>query len=436
MFAVTVTLRKWVWIAALLLVLLAAGGLLRRALALDVLLAGLKVSAGTREQVARTLRELSERPVVLRWDGQETELLPGELGVTVDVERSLREALDAARTGLTDRLARWLRGHSRTVHVRPHVNIDGTVLREAVTARFTGIEQAPVPVRVRYGEPVGEVVGGAQGRTVDLGGLQQLLTEVLFRSEGRSVDVPVRSLAPDPPLAAVLGWERLHVLAEMSTSFDPAQTGRAANIARAAAQIDGIIVPPGAQFSLNAATGERNAEAGYQNAPVIIDGELVPGIGGGVSQLASTVFNAALLAGLVITEYHNHSLPVPYLPPGRDATVWFGALDLRFANPFPYPVVVNAVTGPDWVRVLIRAPHPPELQVAVETEVAEQYPAPREERTDPQLPPGVRRLEQQGRPGMRVLIRQMIRRNGQEDEVRTLEAHYRPQPEVWLVGSE
>ena len=92
---------------------------------------------------------------------------------------------------------------------------------------------------------------------------------------------------------------------------------------------------PGDEFSLNRATGERTEETGYREGTVIVEGELASGIGGGVSQLASTLFNAALAAGLELTEYHNHTLPVPYLPLGRETqpygmVAWICASSTRF----------------------------------------------------------------------------------------------------------
>ncbi len=113
------------------------------------------------------------------------------------------------------------------------------------------------------------------------------------------------------------------------------------NIQIAVRAIDGTLLAPGETFSLNQTVGERTSERGYRTAPVFVDAEKVDGIGGGVSQVTGTLFNAAALAGLAIDEVHPHSRPVSYLPLGRDATVAFGSKDLKFTNNTKAPVYIG-----------------------------------------------------------------------------------------------
>jgi vancomycin resistance protein YoaR len=131
------------------------------------------------------------------------------------------------------------------------------------------------------------------------------------------------------------------VLGRFTTRFDTKQTKRAHNVRLAARKVDGVVIPPGGVFSLNKTVGERKHGTGFLTAPVFEDGKRVPGIGGGVSQVTGTVFNAALLAGLDIVEYHYHSRPVAYIPTGRDATVAWNLLDLRFRNNTKAPILVR-----------------------------------------------------------------------------------------------
>ncbi len=132
------------------------------------------------------------------------------------------------------------------------------------------------------------------------------------------------------------------VIGRSITMLDAAQAGRRDNVALAARTIDGVIVGPGKGFSFNKVVGERTAQAGYVEARVIIDGRNEPGLAGGICQVSSTLYNAALLAGMKITERHAHSRPVPYLTPGLDATVAYGSLDLKWSNPWDFPVTVRA----------------------------------------------------------------------------------------------
>jgi vancomycin resistance protein YoaR len=130
-------------------------------------------------------------------------------------------------------------------------------------------------------------------------------------------------------------------LSRFTTRFDPGNIKRLKNIRLAARSIDGKVLPPGTVFSLNRTVGPRTQDRGYRTAPVLVDGKLVPGIGGGVSQVTGTLFNAALLAGLPILEYDTHARPVSYLPVGRDATVAWRHIDLKFRNNTRAPIYIS-----------------------------------------------------------------------------------------------
>ncbi len=129
-------------------------------------------------------------------------------------------------------------------------------------------------------------------------------------------------------------------LSHFSTWYSQKDGGRCENVALAARFIDGVTVQPYGEFSFNQTVGKRTAAAGFQNAKVIVKGEYVQGIGGGVCQVSTTLYNALLLAGLTVTEVNPHSLAVSYVPPSRDAMVSTQS-DLRFFNPYPFAVRLN-----------------------------------------------------------------------------------------------
>lgn len=132
-----------------------------------------------------------------------------------------------------------------------------------------------------------------------------------------------------------------YILNEFSTSFNSKIKGRSENISIAAASIDGTILMPGQEFSFNKTLGPVSIANGYKYAPVIVDGEFVEGVGGGVCQVSTTLFNSALRSGLGITSRRNHSLPVAYVPKGTDATV-ATYVDLKFKNTLDNPVYIQA----------------------------------------------------------------------------------------------
>jgi vancomycin resistance protein YoaR len=110
------------------------------------------------------------------------------------------------------------------------------------------------------------------------------------------------------------------------------------NIRQAAMALDGVVVEPGETFSFNQMVGPRTPERGYRDAFAYMERDLVTSIGGGICQVSSTVYNATALAGLAIVERHPHSRRVDSVPPGRDATVWYGNTDFKFKNSQHNPV--------------------------------------------------------------------------------------------------
>jgi vancomycin resistance protein YoaR len=133
------------------------------------------------------------------------------------------------------------------------------------------------------------------------------------------------------------------LLATFTTSFDASNTARTHNIALACRFLDGTKIDGGKTFSFNQRVGERTKERGFQDAAVIFDGQFTVGCGGGVCQVSTTLYNAALLSGMEITEVHPHSLQVRYVPPSLDAMV-SSYSDLAFYNPHATPVAIEAET--------------------------------------------------------------------------------------------
>ncbi|QWF23480.1 VanW family protein [Nocardioides sp. LMS-CY] len=130
------------------------------------------------------------------------------------------------------------------------------------------------------------------------------------------------------------------------TTYYPYAEYRNVNIGRAAAIVDGTVLKPGEVFSLNDIVGERTRENGFTEGFIISDGIFKEDLGGGVSQMATTTFNAMFFAGLKDIEHKPHSFYIDRYPVGREATVAWGAVDLRFENDTPYGVLVHATVQP------------------------------------------------------------------------------------------
>lgn len=138
-----------------------------------------------------------------------------------------------------------------------------------------------------------------------------------------------------------------------STYFGSSSEERKNNIQVALKTLDGIIIEEGEEFSFNKTTGERSENYGYKNAKIISNGTFVMGLGGGVCQVSTTLYNACLLSGLEIIEAKSHSLPVSYVEPSFDAMVSFGSSDLRFRNNSGGKIIITTSSENDICKIKI-----------------------------------------------------------------------------------
>ncbi|MCQ2387251.1 MAG: VanW family protein [Clostridia bacterium] len=139
--------------------------------------------------------------------------------------------------------------------------------------------------------------------------------------------------------------------AEFSTFCETSSTERKNNISLALKSLDGAFIEPNAEFSFNDTVGERTVEKGYKNAKIISKGKFVDGIGGGVCQVSTTLYNALILADIKIIEWHSHSLVVSYVEPSFDAMVSYGYADLKFINNTHNPLMIKTVFSGDKLTV-------------------------------------------------------------------------------------
>ncbi|MCC3868291.1 VanW family protein [Terrisporobacter mayombei] len=181
-----------------------------------------------------------------------------------------------------------------------------------------------------------------EGKQVDLSRLKEDIYDMINKKKNENINLPVITLYPDVSTKHVKSINS--VLGQFSTSFNDS-TSRGSNIHVAGEQTSDILLMPGDTFSYNKCTGARNWVNGYKSAPIIVGGKVTNGEGGGVCQVSTTIYNAALLSGLTIDEVHNHSLPSRYAQRGRDATVSYGYTDLKFSNPYTHPIYIKNIVG-------------------------------------------------------------------------------------------
>jgi vancomycin resistance protein YoaR len=189
-----------------------------------------------------------------------------------------------------------------------------------------------------------EIIKETPGTTIDRTAFKKRFLTAYFEGETTSIQIPTKEVHArvDEEILRDITEKRLGTY---TTFFNTTNKERSTNVKLAAEAIHGTVIFPGEDFSFNETVGERTEEKGYQRAPVIVKGEFAEDIGGGICQVSSTLFNTVDLRGIQIVERFTHSRSVPYVPPGRDATVsWWGP-DFTFKNLYNEPVVIIAIVN-------------------------------------------------------------------------------------------
>jgi hypothetical protein len=218
--------------------------------------------------------------------------------------------------------------------------------------------------------------------------------------------------------ALVLGMRpspRGGVVGSYTTDLTSRTPHQCFNAARAARLVDGMVVKPGAVFSFDDAVGGWSASQGYLKAPVSYDGVLIDDYGGGVCETSTTVYNAALLAGLPIVERHAHSFSPSYAPPGRDAAVAYPSADLKFRNTTGAPLTIRVEVTDMRLICRLLSPAAQKPRVTLTSRILDRMPA----SSAPASPggPSLGMLRSrwcvQGRDGVRVAVYSTYYADGQ-----------------------
>ncbi|MBT2644201.1 VanW family protein [Bacillus sp. ISL-41] len=225
------------------------------------------------------------------------------------------------------------------------------------TVTTPGYDQRMIPDKLG---PNGQVIKGSPLIVLEEA---ELVEKVINASEiGGNVELPLYVTASGYQLsdAAQLGEV---VVGKYSTYFNASVAGRTKNIELSAEAINNVILGIGDVFSFNTTVGPSDEAHGYQPAEEIVNKKLVMGIGGGICQTSSTLFNAVDVLGVGYVEKHHHSLSVGYVPEGRDATVSYGGKDFRFENTTGVPLLLKAIVGKGSLTVEVRTSKEYEAQM-------------------------------------------------------------------------
>ncbi len=165
--------------------------------------------------------------------------------------------------------------------------------------------------------------------------------ENLLQQDQEEYVIPLKVTVPEIT-TKMIGTEAFpDLISEFSTKYSQSQKDRTTNLKLAAEKINGTVLMPGEVFSYNTVVGKRTIDAGYKEAKIYVNGEVVDGLGGGICQVSSTLYNAVLYANLEIVERKNHQFVPSYAGAGLDATVVYGSIDFQFKNTRNYPIKIQ-----------------------------------------------------------------------------------------------
>ncbi|MCR4430605.1 MAG: VanW family protein [Tepidanaerobacteraceae bacterium] len=286
-----------------------------------------------------------------------------------------------------------------------------------------------------YFEIIGDsvnIVNETQGKEVDLENLKRSIIDTLCKKY-KVVNIKTKPIQAAKTRNDLLAMNIKVKMAEFSTKFNKSLKERTQNIRLAANKLNGYIIAPGQIFSFNDAVGERTGEKGYKAAPIFFQNETVPGIGGGVCQLSSTIYNLALIAGMEIIERSNHSLPVTYVPLGRDATVNYNYIDLKFKNNTKSYILLYTEVNDDTLTVRFYGEKKVEENIKFYSEVIRKIPPLLTIKKDINLEKGKTRFKE-GSPGYQVRVWKIYSINGKEEKKIISEDIYKPTPSILYVG--
>jgi vancomycin resistance protein YoaR len=354
-------------------------------------------TAVDRGALRRALRTLPSRlalpighaaPVVATREGRAA---AARIERLLDAPRQVR--FEDAEATLTPRRLRTL-VRTQRADGSLRVSLDPKGLGASLRLRLGGFEDPPRDATFAVDGRRARVVPSRPGRVLDLEWISRSLTSNL-----RSTVHKARFVA-QPPSLTTEEAEKLdvHELVSEFTTYYACCPPRVSNIQRGAELMDGTIVRPRERFSLNEVLGRRTTERGFVAAPQIFDGRLEDAVGGGISQIATTTYNAAFFAGVEIVEHQPHEFYISRYPMGREATVSWGGPELIWRNDWPAAILVEAYADSDSITVQL---YSSKLGRRVETTTGEptEFTAPRTITvSNPSLEPGTTAVVQEAGP--------------------------------------
>lgn len=261
--------------------------------------------------------------------------------------------------------------------------------------------------------------------------------KALLLEDKESYIIPLKITTPKVTINNIGSEAFPDLLATYSTNFSARNVSRTTNIKLASAKINGTVLMPGNTFSYNKTVGKRTAAAGFKEAAVYSGGEVTTGIGGGICQVSSTLYNSVLLSNLSIVERYNHGFNPGYVPAGRDATVSWGGPDFKFKNTRKYPVkIVSSVSRGTITVKIFGLKEENEYDVEIQSYITGYIQYKTINKNDANLNVGQTKVIESGSNGCKSVCYRILKQNGQVVSKKLLSSDtYNPHNRIVAVGT-
>lgn len=404
-----------------------------------ICIAGVNVGGMIQSDVASILKlwqqDYKQKEININYNGTAFKITAENIDLKIDEEATLHAAYDYGRTGSAFiRIKNILRAFYEGYNVPIYINYNENKLLLCLE-QIQEIVEKPV-LNASFSLEEDKIIAEQQGIKLDVSKLKPMLVNSFENPYMSTIALPVIAINPAVTKTQIEKSGLNKILAVYSTSFNDKDVNRSHNIRLAASKINGYVMQPNTNFSFNSVVGPREKMFGFKEALEIINGEFVPGIGGGICQVSSTLYNAVLLSNLKIIERHNHAKPLAYIPLGRDATVFYDSLDFQFTNNLDQPIMIMAEVKGNKLSVGIVGNRRLEYDVKVVTDNKKTIPPVVVRREDKNMLLGESEIEKNGNPGYELYVWRIIFRDGQEIERHIISKdRYMPDKTIIRVGT-
>jgi vancomycin resistance protein YoaR len=366
--------------------------------------------AAARKELLARFAGLDRTPVVLPLGLRQPQVTAASLAGRLAQVRTALSAPIVLHTGAaTIRIGRWqlasmLRLPSAT---SSSISIGGKQADNFMYRLQKALNRQPTDATWAASGNVVRVVPALLGRAVNVPATAQSMLRAALSPTNRNALIAIQTKQAKRTTRDAQAMGIKEIVGTYTTDFGGVPN-RIHNVQLVAHLIDNTLIAPGATFSFNGTTGDRNAAKGFLEAPVIVNGELTTGLGGGVCQVSTTVFNAAYEAGLNITARTNHALYISHYPQGRDATVDYPDIDLKFVNDTKAWLLLRTFVSSYSLTVSLYGTNPHRRVVSQTAPLVVTGHPPTEWDKDPTLPKGTKVIVSSGSPPLSTSVHRWV----------------------------